>query len=250
MDLAAYLNLPGGAGRLHALLCAGNHLCRWQWVTGNYHTFPDQSPFQDIAARPAFQWHGLTPVPPASIVLPGTFWETGHSQLYFFTDKDWTWRLKISAWLCKELFRSREHNAPIQKQTHFPWFSCFCLQNGYPFPSWGTEELQAEMRSPNSLPEQTENNLICDHSTMWKENDFTCTHATSACRRCGRSEARRQPVTTSWSELRTALNYGEELGPALEAPSFGPARKHFSSAQVTWTSVISNCFPLTYDFPV
>lgn len=52
-------------------------------------------------------------VPPASIMLPGTFSETGHSQLSFFTHKDWTWRLKISAWLFKKLFRSREHNTFI-----------------------------------------------------------------------------------------------------------------------------------------
>lgn len=31
------------------------------------------------------------------------------------------------------------------------------------------------------------------------------------------------------------LHYSEELGPVLEAPGCGPARKHFSSAQVPWT---------------
>jgi len=47
-----------------------------------------------------------------------------------------------------------------------------------------------------------------------------------------------------------ALSYGEELGPVLEAPGCGPAREHFSSAQVTRMSVTTNCFPLTYDFPI
>lgn len=44
-------------------------------------------------------------VPPVSIMLQSTF------QLSFFTQKDW--RLKTSAQLCKEHFRSREHNALI-----------------------------------------------------------------------------------------------------------------------------------------
>lgn len=35
--------------------------------------------------------------------------ESGHSWLSFFTQKSWNWRLKISAWLCKEHYRSRAH---------------------------------------------------------------------------------------------------------------------------------------------